>query len=224
MPNINDVDITEPVKWGFANILYKDEKNIIIHELRSHAIMISMDDMHKFIEQIHKLKLYEYSLFSVKQKECADILAEKYHKPFQFACYQAVYTKNEAIEYKLPLNTQIHLIESKDKETIYKNYQLMDHQYIDDKIANKHLWGLYEENQLAGFIGIHNEGTMGMLEVLPDYRRKGYGLLLESFLINEFLKRKMIPFCQVEENNQISLSLQRKLGLEISDTLTYWLF
>lgn len=76
---------------------------------------------------------------------------------------------------------------------------------------------------LAGFIGEHLEGSMGLLEVLPEYRSKGYGYKLETFLINHFLRLNVIPFCQVRINNSESLALQKKIGMEISELTTFWI-
>lgn len=109
-------------------------------------------------------------------------------------------------------------------QDIIDSYQHSDSTYIYELIEKKHMWGLFENNQIAGFIGIHHEGSMGLLEVLEKYQRKGYGTLLESYLINYYLKQGLVPYCQVIENNKQSLRLQRKLGLSISTDLSYWLF
>lgn len=62
------------------------------------------------------------------------------------------------------------------------------------------------------------------IEILPQYRRKGYGYLLEGYLINEYLDRGWIPYCQVVEDNEASLHLQKKLKMTLSKQLSYWLF
>lgn len=40
--------------------------------------------------------------------------------------------------------------------------------------------GAFLDGVLAGFIGIHEEGSIGMLEVLPAYRRRSLGYALEA--------------------------------------------
>lgn len=224
MIDIENIDICEPIRLGYAKILYRNNDDIIIHELRSHAIMMNVQNIQIIDRLIDQYQLWKYPLFDVKQKECVDILVNKYHKTFQFACYQAVYTFQTKINYSLPPNVTIHQLSYKHKHLIYQNYKLMEHDYIDDKINKGHLWGLFEDHHLAGFIGIHDEGSMGMLEILPTYRHKGYGTLLESFLINYFLEQGWIPYCQVLPHNKASLNLQKKLGLAISNQLSYWLF
>lgn len=68
----------------------------------------------------------------------------------------------------------------------------------------------------VGFVGLHPEGCFGMLEVFPDQRGRGYGAALEGHILRFCVDTGRVPYCQVEVDNQISLNLQRKLGLEIS--------
>ena len=39
-------------------------------------------------------------------------------------------------------------------------------------------FGAFVDGQLAGFVGEHSEGSMGMLEIFPAYRRRGLGYSL----------------------------------------------
>jgi GNAT superfamily N-acetyltransferase len=57
---------------------------------------------------------------------------------------------------------------------------------------------------------------MGLLEVLPIHRGKGYGTELESYLIARMLKRDLIPFCQIETDNDKSLNLQKKSTIKMN--------
>ena len=65
---------------------------------------------------------------------------------------------------------------------------------------------------------------MGLLEILPVYRRKGYGTELESFMIAEMLRQGLIPYCQFKTDNLESRALQEKIGLRISDQTICWLY
>ena len=76
---------------------------------------------------------------------------------------------------------------------------------------------------LAGFVGEHHEGSMGMLEVFPPYRGHGLGLALESFQINRYLSQGRVPFDQVIVGNEKSMSLQKKVGMELSKDTMSWL-
>ena len=96
--------------------------------------------------------------------------------------------------------------------------------YIRERIDAGRLWGIFSGAELAGFGGFHSEGAMGMLEILPRYRRMGCGRLMESFLIDKALSEGHMAYCNVYRSNEASISLQRRLGLVASDMLTSWLW
>ena len=75
-----------------------------------------------------------------------------------------------------------------------------------------------------GFIGEHLEGSMGLLYIFPEYRRKGFGTVLETYLIAKTMEDGYIPFGQVEKDNLRSLSLQKKIGMTTSDNLIVWMW
>ena len=96
--------------------------------------------------------------------------------------------------------------------------------YIRERIDAGRLWGIFSGAELAGFGGFHSEGAMGIREILPRYRRMGYGRLMESFLIDMALSEGRMAYCNVYRSNEASISLQRRLGLVASDMLTSWLW
>ena len=56
---------------------------------------------------------------------------------------------------------------------ILENY----HSFTDQSTSQAHrrrvMHGAFQKGELLGFIGMHSEGSVGMLEVLPQHRRKG---------------------------------------------------
>ena len=64
---------------------------------------------------------------------------------------------------------------------------------------------------------------MGMLEVLPTYRRLHIGTALESHLVNDALRRGWTPYCQIFVGNTASVHLQQRLGLVVSQNVLYWM-
>jgi len=91
-------------------------------------------------------------------------------------------------------------------------------------VARRGLLGAFVDGRPAGFVGFHDEGSIGMLEVLPEYRRRGLGAALELAAIRVALSRGQYAFGQVEAGNAASLTLQRSLGLEVSERSLFWLF
>ena len=65
---------------------------------------------------------------------------------------------------------------------------------------------------------------MGLLEIFPEYRRRGLGTAMESFVINEAMRRGSVPFCNVYVSNDASIMLQRDLGLDRGDIMSWWVW
>ena len=84
------------------------------------------------------------------------------------------------------------------------------------------VFGAIVDGKLAGFIGRHGDGSMGMLEVFDDFRRRGIGAALERFLIGYVMTFMRTPHCDVYIDNAASLALQQKIGLTPSGGYTFW--
>lgn len=152
-------------------------------------------------------------------------------------CHQAVYTKKE----KLPITglyrldggkqegqPQIKKLKISDLDVVAENYDGMDateetRSYLRERIEKGWMFGAFFEEELAGFVGMHTEGSIGMLTVLPQYRGRRIGKALETYAVNVSLEQGFTPYGQVKEGNEISLHLQESLGLCFSKTRLYWL-
>ena len=93
-----------------------------------------------------------------------------------------------------------------DLPVVLEHYALIqDEEELSYLIRKGQLYGACVDDQLAGFAGTHVEGTLGLLTVLPEYRRRGLGLALERYVIRQEVRRGHIPFCQMFDDNDISL-------------------
>ena len=82
--------------------------------------------------------------------------------------------------------------------------------------------GAEGEEGLYGFIGIHKEGAIGFLYVLPEYRKRGIAMELEKRMIRKQLDRGLLPYCHVQAHNTASLNLQKKIGMVCYPDAFYW--
>ena len=136
------------------------------------------------------------------------------------ACWQAAYLRGVP----LPVQADVRPLHMAHFQQVLDGYSLFhDPQYVEDRLKAGVIFGAFVDGRLAGFVGEHHEGSMGMLEVFPAYRGRGLGLALESFQINRFLSQGRVPFDQVIVGNDKSLNLQRKVGMSISRDTMSWL-
>lgn len=136
--------------------------------------------------------------------------------------HQMVYTES-SIAITVPPSCSFRKLTEDDYDFVHSRYSLADGRYIASRLRDGALTGLEADGSLAGFIGLHAEGSMGMLEVDEHKRRRGYGELLERHLISQIVSRGGMPFCHIIDGNDKSMLLQRKLGLFEAVNLVYWL-
>lgn len=94
---------------------------------------------------------------------------------------------------------------------------------MEELMREKGVFGAIADGKLAGFIGRHGDGSMGMLEVFEPFRRRGIAAMLEKFLMTYIMTFGRIPKCDVYTDNEASMALQNKLGLTKGIGYTYWI-
>ena len=67
----------------------------------------------------------------------------------------------------------------------------------------------------------HDDGSIGVMNVLEPYRRKRYAYDLTVYLIQQLRAQGKIPYVHVEETNLISLDLAHKVGFR-TDRRLHW--
>lgn len=217
---ILNIDMIEPIRLNTAEILYAANDGVMIRELRSKAYMLATDESSRSIELIKTLN--NPQVFRVQHKEVCDYLCE--HSTFNeiMECFQAVYDSKFMIELSDRLN--IRLLTINDFMVVKENYEPLSDDEITQHLINHDIYGGYYQDQIIGFIGTHFEGSIGLLHIMPEFRKMGFASQLESHLINLKLQENLVPYAQIEIHNQKSLALQIKLGLTLSDKPLYWLF
>ena len=230
------VDMTELITRGQARLVFAEGKNICLQDKVSGAYFHTTEDIKagcRMLEILHG-DAGEGSGLLVLHQEFMTEPTEKY-LGFRTAmtCNQIVYTKRE----KLPV-TGLYRMDGKPAENgvvirpltmehldaVVRDYNTMsDEAYVTDRIKKGALFGAFVDGQLAGFIGMHAEGGIGMLFVSPEYRRRRIGMALETYMINLGLERGERPYGQVEIGNDASKGLQEALGLCFSKGRIYWM-
>lgn len=108
-------------------------------------------------------------------------------------------------------------------DLIRDNYEYATDDELKHIFEKKEMYVLFVSGEIVGFIGVHRDGTMGLLHVFDNHRKRGYGLILEKCLIARLIAEGKIAYCNVVIDNEASKRIQKKLGLKYSDE-RYWLF
>lgn len=93
--------------------------------------------------------------------------------------------------------------------------------YVKERIENGCSSCISEDGKLIGWAMTQDDGSMGFLHVLPEFRGKGIALHLTLDLMQKVIGRGRIPFVQIERSNSTSLKLAEKTGF-VTDRRLFW--
>lgn len=210
----------EPIHRDTAEILYADTDGVLMKEQKSNAYMISVDNFEKGRELINSI--LKCNLIVAHQKYMVDYTLNRFELTEKLECVQAVYMNKIKLDVKEKL--EIRQLKQNQMEVILEHYDKLSKNELEELLKNGNLFGGYKNGTLIGFVGNHLEGSIGLLEVFPQYRHLGYGTTLESYMVNQMIEKGLVPFGQIEINNEKSIALQNKIGFRISEDRLYWMF
>lgn len=214
---ISYIDLIEPIRLGQAEVLIAEQEGVLIR-INGDALDGVLFDQH-LLPTFTDLLVGSEAPIAVHDGILADTL-KAMGVAYHFPCFQAVYTKN--IPCVLSQTPTIRDLGMDDLPIVLANYKNADEAYVTERVQSGSLIGAVVDGQLAAFIGQHAELTIGLLEVLPAYRRRHIGEELEKVYINRMLAQHRVPFCHVATHNEASLALQKKLGMTFGKHLIHW--
>lgn len=219
---LSHVDMIAVLSRATAEVVAESDMGVLLYEKSSRAYMLSAADLQTAQSLIDHIEWPR--LMTVHQDFIVDMAARRFGLQPIMKCFQARWPHREP---PIAVSNPEFIFRALEEEladevsAIYSHD--MDTEYIRGRIAAREMFGAFSRGRLAGFIGVHEEGSMGMLEVLPAFRRQGVGSLLLSQLCAHQLSRGRIPYSQFVTDNIASEQLHRRLGFDISQDYVYWL-
>lgn len=215
------MDMLACIRSGYAQLLFASEAGVLLHNTACGAMMMSTEEENTAAQMLSMIA--ETSMFVAHQAFYRADVTRKFSFTQQMVCRQAAYLNHEPLM-MTDSPIKIERLDERHLPFIMAHYSHADDAaYHRERLKSGVMYGAFLGRQLAGFIGLHAEGSIGMLEVLPEYRRKGIAYALEAFLVNRQLANGNVPFAQIVEGNDASLALHRKLNFSISEKLLCWL-
>lgn len=213
------VDMAEMLRRGAGRLLCDGAEGTLVLSTDGTFLLSDMQDGALLCEKIRALCPTVPQLFTVKSNDAAAALMREFSLHDSMRCTQWVYEKGTP---PFPVTADIRPLTQEHAVLAASIYHDGDGAYIRERIEHGALWGVFEGDELAGFAGFHDDGSMGMLEILPPFRRRGYAAQLETFLIAAALDAGRTPYCHVVDGNEASLHLQRKMGLTCTRLHAIW--
>ncbi|HEX2946933.1 MAG TPA: GNAT family N-acetyltransferase [Clostridia bacterium] len=112
-----------------------------------------------------------------------------------------------------------------DAPVLYNNSDYREYisiGYIEERILNGTGVGIHKDGRLVGWALTHDDGAIGFLHVLEDYRRMGYAARITEAMVSRLIAAGEVPFLHIEESNAASMSLAVKAGFR-KDRRIHWI-
>lgn len=218
---VHNLDMIECLRRELYDVVYAAEDGVLIRDkLDGYTHMLACRDADAAL-RIAKLTQSGCGLFVAHQADTVEPLKEKLGFEYACECWQAAYLGDTP----LPVGDfEIKKLDMSYAQVAAEIYSSSDYlEYMQRQIREGVLLGAFVDGKLAGFTGRHVQGALGMLEVLPEYRRRGIAAALESAAINRELNEGHVPYGQIVIGNNASRAVQEKLGMSFADKNVWWL-
>lgn len=210
-----NVDMIECIRRGICRILYASDKAVLIVADSGWVYMLSCEDRELGLELI---KTHQPPWVVLHQMDMREAVAGLGYR-IGDECWQSAYTKTTPMEETL---ADIRRLDRRFLKRIADNYELADEEEIAALLDAGVIYGAFAGGELAGFIGKHEEGSVGLLFVFPEFRRMGIAEALERNYVNRELAEGNVAYGQIFVGNTPSRQLQEKLGMDFSDKFICW--
>ena len=209
------------LKRGSGEILAEREDTLLVRDSVSGAYLLACEDASVGLPLLERAVGLGCELLMVSNRDLGAAAFERFGFSEKLECWQVAYYGG-----KPPADDtlSVRTATESDLPMLTESYQLISPEELARVVGRDSILLGYHEDRPVGFIGEHLEGSMGLLYVFPEFRRRGFAAALQRELIARTMERGFVPFGQVEKDNRASLRLQEKLGMTRAERLIVWMW
>lgn len=215
----NNIHIIECLSRGLGEVLYARGEDIVVYQRDDRICMVNVSSPEQGKELMGKCIPKEAELLVTGQDFMKPLLeGGGYHT--LFSCRQFLYTERTVLPVR---HKDIRRLSMDNFSYVCEHYDKDSTSYIRDRLLAGVMYGTFVDDRLAGFIGMHSEGSLGMLYVDETCRRQGLAASLVAYAANRMLERGWTPYGHVITGNEASIRLQEKLGFYQAKNTFWWM-
>ena len=152
---------------------------------------------------VKELNKYNINLITIFNDNLFELIKSKFKA--NNVSYQAYYDGE-----KVEKNKKLIYLKKKDLEYVKNTYNNgNEKKEVEEAFNTNNLLGYYENGKLIGFIGRHMDGSIGMLYVKEEFRKKGYGSIILKSVYSFW--NNQVPFTHVKIGTTASENLHKKI-------------
>ena len=187
---IDCLGIDRVLKRGSGEIVAETDHALLVRDRVSEALMLACEDAAAGLALLDRHAGSDCGLLMVSDYAIGQTAFARYGFSEKLECYQfAYYGEKPVIDTKLSVRTA----DEHDLPMLIEHYQRISPEELSEVVRRGAILLGYDQGHLVGFIGEHLEGSMGILYVLPDYRRRGFGTALQTCFIARTMEKGFVP-------------------------------
>lgn len=218
------MDMKESLNRGQGRVVYAQGSTVLIQEVQEYHGQQQTGFYRLTTDSAdHGLAAFEglpTPLLVVMRGNGVEEIAQKLGFSMDNPCCQGAYLGTQKLSWNLD-GLEIGVIKPEEVPLAASIYE--EGEYLSEQAKKGQLFSARLNGQFAGFIGFHGDGSTGLLEVLPEFRRRGIGQCLEKYMVNLCLDRGWVNYGHIYTDNAASFALQESLGLTVDrEHVLYW--
>ena len=202
-----------------AKIIYAEEDGLLLYYQGIYNLFgTSGNGLKNALSLVDKAECFVCS-----SEEEGDAVKEKFCFEHKKPCYQVNYKKPCGI--KIPENTEVKELLPTDENVdfVTKTYTLgFSRETIKSLMTDFEFYATFTGGELSGYIGRHDEGSIGILEIMPNFRRMGLGAFLVDYSVKKVREKGEPAYCHIFTGNEGSLKMHLKMGFTPCEKLVWW--
>lgn len=208
--NLNILGVMENEPDAEIYVDNEESPNIVLVRYEYFNYIYTEDDelLDEMLEGLFKDNFYG---FSGVYRPLADKIRKKYSLTWESRC---------ALHYLPAENLDLNLIKNPVKSVDLEDAKVVDDFYtyrypgsiekIKKDILNRPSSAVYINNDIASWVLVHNDNSMGIMYTKEEYRKKGYAVDASIDLVSKIINLGKIPFLQIVASNTMSPALAAK--------------
>ena len=157
---VGNADLLEMLRRGTADVLYCTQHALAMHERVSGAAVLCAETEREARAALEHLP--HTGLYVAHGALCARLLREETGCTGGQKCRQARYLR-PVPPAPVP-GVELRILDESHTDLVFEHYHMAPgRDYVAERLAAGAMTGAFLDGVLAGFIGIHEEGSIGML-------------------------------------------------------------
>jgi hypothetical protein len=219
------IDISEPLRRRMARVGFQTEHAVSIvfpQEGGMTGVYASSRASNEEITRLCDSVTPGMICFSRSRRAAEQLLLRGWR--MDLLCHVAFYD-GPAYEEHLPSEVSFRWLTMDDFPVVVETYHnpTISEEALRKRVEGRVMLGVCVDGTLAGYIGEHTEGKIGLLEIFPPFRRRHLTTFLEQRYCNLLLSQGEKPFCDIIAGNTSSTNLHTSLGFRFEHPFCWWL-